>query len=73
MEICDTIEEAVNVNKTTLVSVEETQPFMNTDNTENSGNTIVFICEASKVSKTDTNFKIFICDQCNCTNSYKKG
>ena len=37
MEICDTIEEAVNVNKTTLESIEETQP---SENAENTGNTI---------------------------------
>ena len=40
MEICDTIEEAVNVNKTTLESIEETQPSEDAENTENSGNTI---------------------------------
>ena len=39
MEIGDTTEEAVNINETTP---EETEPAENTENTEQSGNTIIF-------------------------------
>ena len=46
MEICDTTKEAVNFNKTTPESVEETEPSENADNPEKSWNTIR-VCEIS--------------------------
>ena len=42
MEIGNTTEEAVNINETTPESVKETEPAENTENTEQSGNTIIF-------------------------------
>ena len=71
MEIGDTFEEAVNINETTTESVEETEPAKNVENTEKLGNTIM-VSEISNFTFAAENLQ-FNCDQCNKTNSSKKG
>ena len=66
--IGDTSEEAVNINKITTESVEDTKP---DKNTEKLGNTNMF-SEISIFTLTVENHQ-FHCDQCNRTNSSKKG
>ena len=66
MEIGDPFEEAVNINETTAGSVEETDPAENAENTEKFGNTIM----VSEMAAENVQFN---CDQCNKTNSSKKG
>ena len=66
MEIGDTFEEVVNINETTAESVEKTEPTEKAENAEKLGSTISIFTLAVDNHQ-------FICDQCNRTNSSKKG
>ena len=72
MEIGDTSEEAVNINKTTTEPVGETENAENAENTEKLRNAIM-------VSEISFFFTLAVanlqlnCDQCNKTNSSEKG
>ena len=67
MEIGDTSEEAVNINETTPKSVEETEPALNCENTEEFRNTIM-VSDISIFTLAVENYQ-FNCDQCNRTSS----
>ena len=69
--IGDTSEKAVNINETTTESVEETVPAEYAENTEKLGNTII-VSEIFIFILAVENLQ-FNCDQCNRTNSSKKG
>ena len=71
MDIGDTSEEAVNINETTTESVGETELAENAENTEKFGNTIT-VSEMSIFTLAGENLQ-FNCDQCNKTNSSKRG
>ena len=55
MEICDTSEEAVNINETTTESVEETEPAENAENTEKF---------ESKIMVSDISILLWLCRIC---------
>ena len=71
MEIGDTSEEAVNINKTTTESVEKNEPAENNENTEKLGNTII-VSEISIFMLTVHNLQLN-CEQRDRTNSSEKG
>ena len=70
MEIGDTSEKAVNINKTTTESEKGTEPAENTENTEKLGNTIM-VTEISIFTLAVENLQ-FNCDQCDRTSSFEK-